>query len=78
MENMVIGRIDIHAYPEYNDSDYYIIEGDDAIVDFMFLVEAYETILMGLAGEYQAEAFLKFTEENNHGTFIGDGYTVEF
>lgn len=78
MENKVIGRIDITAFGDYNDPDFYNIKNGFAVIDYGFLAGAYEDILLNLAGELEAEGFLKYTEENNHGIFVGDGYTVEF
>lgn len=78
MTNTVIGKIDIGAFGDYNDPDFYEIKEGYAIIDYGFLAGAYEDILLNLGGEFQAEEFLKYTEENKHGTFIGDGYIVEF
>ncbi len=78
MINKVIGKIDLGAFPDYNDPDFYEIKNGCAIIDYWFIAESYEDILLNLGGESQANAFLKYVEENNHGTFIGDGYVVEF
>lgn len=78
MINKVIGKIDLGAFPDYNDPDFCEIKNGCAIIDYGFKANAYEDILLNLGGELQAEAFLKYTEENNHGKFIGDGYVVEF
>lgn len=78
MKNKVIGKIDLGAFSEYNDPDSWEIKDGCAIIDYGFKAGAYEDIFLNLGGELQANAFLKYTEENNHGTFIGDGYVVEF
>lgn len=78
MKNAVIGKIDIGVFGDYNDPDFYEIEDGFAIIDYGFLAGAYEDILLNLGGELQAEGFLKYTEEHDHGTFVGDGYVVEF
>lgn len=78
MTNKVIGRIDLGAFGDYDDPDFYEIENGCAIIEYIFLVDAYEDILCNLGGDLQAEAFLYFVEENEHGTFIGDGYRIEF
>lgn len=75
---MVIGRIDIGAFPDYNDPDFYNIENGYAIIDYGYTAGAYEDILLNLAGELQAECFLQYVEEHDHGTFFGDGYIVEY
>lgn len=74
----VIGRIDIGAFPDYNDPDFYNIENGCAIIDYGFTGNVYEDIYLNLAGETQAEDFLKYAEENEHGVFYGDGYVIEF
>lgn len=68
----------MHAFGDYNDPEYYTIEDGCAVIDYGFLAGAYEDIAENLGGDYQAEAFLKFTEENDHGIFVGDGCTIEF
>ena len=78
MDKKVIGRLDLGAFPDYNDPDFYKIENGCAIIDYGFLANAYEDIHENLGGEFQAESFLKYVEENDHGTFVGDGYIIEF
>lgn len=78
MTNRVIGKIDVMAFGDYNDPEFYTIENGCAIIDYEFLGNAYEDIYMNLGGQDQAEAFLAYTEECEHGMFIGDGYTIEF
>lgn len=78
MTNKVIGRLDLGAFQDYNDPEFYEIKDGCAVIDYGFLAFAYEDILLNLAGELQAEGFLKYTEEHDHGTFVGDGYTIEF
>ncbi len=78
METKVIGKLDLGAFPDYKDPDFYEIKDGCAIIDYGFKAGAYEDIFCNLAGEYQAEAFLKYTEEHDHGTFVGDGYVIEF
>lgn len=75
---VVIGRIDIEAFPDYSDPDFYNIKNGCAIIDYGYIAGAYEDISMNLGGELQAESFLKYIEENDHGTFFGDGYVIEF
>ena len=74
---MVIGKLNLGAFPDYKD-DCYEKNGNYAIIDYGFLADAYEDILLNLAGELEAKAFLEFTEKHQHGVFIGDGYTIEF
>lgn len=75
---MVIGRIDIGAFPDYNAPDFYSIENGCAIIDYGYTAGAYEDIFLNLAGEFQAECFRQYVEEHDHGTFLGDGYIVEY
>lgn len=77
-EKQVVGRIDLGAFGDYNDPDFYEIENGCAIIDYGFKANAYEDILLNLGGELQAEGFLKYTEEHEHGVFAGDGYTIIF
>ena len=78
MEYKVIGKIDLGAFPDYNDPEFYEIKDGCAIIDYGFKVGAYEDILFNLAGELEAEAFLEYVEKYDHGTFVGCGYIVEF
>lgn len=77
MVNKVIGRIDIRVLMDYDDP-YYEIKDGCAIIDYGFKANAYEDIFLNLGGELQAKEFLKYTEENEHGTFVGEGYIIEF
>lgn len=74
----VIGKLDLGVFRDYDDPDFYEIKDGFAIINYIFKVGAYEDILLNLGGELQAEDFLKYTEENEHGTFVGDGYIIEF
>ena len=78
MTNKIIGRIDIGAFRDYDDPDFYEIKDGCAIIDYGFKANAYEDILLNLGGELQAEGFLKYTEEHKQGVFVGDGYSIEF